>query len=217
MSSSELKSIAEVATMGESLIALARRCELVVHDEHCSALFGKVRDCGYELKRLAEGELARRKRFADGGASAVPQAASAAVHASIRDRKVLIVEDDPDTIAYLQAWFEDLGLTTDIASDGDQALSKARGARPDLITLDVSIPVKSGVKVFRTLKGDEALRSIPVIIITGIGEPMQRFLEGRARVPAPEGFLGKPMDMNQLALIVRRVLSTQPARPRAGL
>jgi len=81
---------------------------------------------------------------------------------------ILVVEDAPDESTYLTALFEDRGYSTVTAVNGNQAMEKIRENKPDLITLDISMPQKSGVKLYRELKGDSGLSDIPVLIITGV-------------------------------------------------
>ena len=66
-------------------------------------------------------------------------------------RKILIVDDEPDVITYLETFFHDQGYGTLSAQDGKVGFAKARAEHPDLITLDISVPEESGVKMFRQL------------------------------------------------------------------
>ncbi len=121
--------------------------------------------------------------------------------------KILVVDDEPDVVRYFTALLEENGYETASASDGLEALAKARSARPDLITLDITMPNESGVKVFRELREDPELREIPVVVVTGISHNFQQFISSRARVPPPEGFLEKPVVPDALLREVERLLS----------
>jgi len=131
----------------------------------------------------------------------VPTAASAGVLAG---RIILVVDDEPDFIVYAGAVFEDNGAVVHRAQNGEEALRLAAEVKPDLITLDISMPGMPGQEVFERLRKDKALRDIPVCIITG--QPELRKLIYDRPVAPPEGFMGKPVDEEQLLLNVRQVL-----------
>lgn len=67
------------------------------------------------------------------------------------------MDDEPDVVRCLSALLSDHGFTVSAAQDGGEALTKARAERPDLITLDITMPGKSGVDVFTTLRRDPEL------------------------------------------------------------
>ena len=91
------------------------------------------------------------------------------------EKTILVVDDDPDTLTYLTTVLEDNGYATVSAKDGAEALQEIEKRAPDLVTLDIAMPKKSGVAVYRTLKENERLRKIPVIITTGISEDFEKF------------------------------------------
>lgn len=129
------------------------------------------------------------------------------------DKKlILVVEDKPDEASYLTTLFEDNGYATATASDGNQAMAKINKAKPDLITLDMSMPEKSGVKFYRELRETPELADIPVLVVTGVtgfggkSEDFERFLASRKQVPPPEGFVSKPIDRDQLLDRVSKLL-----------
>jgi len=90
-------------------------------------------------------------------------------------KRILIVEDEEDIATYLTTVFEDNGYEVDSAVDGVQAMSKIREHRPDLISLDVSIPEKTGMKIYCELKADPHLASIPIVMVTGIGREFKKY------------------------------------------
>ena len=121
-------------------------------------------------------------------------------------KTILVVDDDPDTRTYLTTVLEDNGFATASAKDGTEALAKIEESQPDLIALDIAMPEKSGVAVYRSLKEDEQLKSIPVIIITGISDDFKKFISTRRQVPPPEGYISKPVDFEQLVSMVKDLL-----------
>ncbi len=77
---------------------------------------------------------------------------------------------------------------------------------PDLVTLDITMPEKSGVGVYRNLREDDRFKEIPVLIITGISDDFQQFISTRRKVPPPEGYLSKPVEPEQLLGKVQELL-----------
>jgi CheY-like chemotaxis protein len=118
-------------------------------------------------------------------------------------KTILIVEDESDTVTYLSALLEDAGYSTVAARDGDQALEQVKASRPDLITLDISMPNKSGVRFYRDMKESDEWKGIPIIIVTGISADFEKFISTRRHVPPPEGYLSKPIDQGQILSMVK--------------
>jgi CheY-like chemotaxis protein len=123
-------------------------------------------------------------------------------------KKILIVDDEADVVTYLSTLLEDAGYAIETATDGKQCMEAVRASRPDLITLDMTMPEQSGVKTYRELKEkNPELADIPVIVVTAIGDEMERFLESRKQVPKPEGFMSKPIDKDELLEMISGLLS----------
>jgi CheY-like chemotaxis protein len=118
-------------------------------------------------------------------------------------RKILIADDEPDFVTYISAILEDNGAEVIKAYDGKQAIELARLEKPDLITLDISMPGKSGVEVFDDIKKDNELRSIPICIITGKPELRQLIYEHPDS--HPEGYIDKPITEEGLILNLRKI------------
>ncbi|MCP4633421.1 MAG: response regulator [candidate division Zixibacteria bacterium] len=127
----------------------------------------------------------------------------------IRDSKILITDDEPDFLVFLGTVLEDRGATVIKASNGDEALKLAKSEKPDLITLDLSMPGRSGIDVFETLRKDPETESIPVCIITGNPE-MRKLIYDRA-VSVPEGYVDKPVDEDGILVNVRKTLQATRA------
>ncbi len=125
-------------------------------------------------------------------------------HKPLEGYKILVVDDEPDILIFYSTLLEDNGAQVIQASDGDTALELARSEKPDLITLDLSMPGMDGGVVFESLRKDAELSDIPVCIITGKPE-LRRLIYDRA-VREPEGFLDKPVDDETLLLNVRKIM-----------
>jgi CheY-like chemotaxis protein len=121
-------------------------------------------------------------------------------------KKILVVDDEPDVVAYLTAVLKDNGYETIEAYDGEETIQRVRADKPDLVTLDITMPEMSGVKAYRVMKEDPALRAIPVVIVTGISHDFKQFISTRSQVPPPEGYLEKPIKPEDLLGEVKRLL-----------
>jgi CheY-like chemotaxis protein len=118
--------------------------------------------------------------------------------------RILVVDDEEDVRTYLLAVLADAGAQISEAGDGAEAIAVARRFRPDLITLDLSMPGHDGVATFRELRAQPETADIPVCIVTGHPE-MRAVIYERPPRP-PEGYLDKPVDPDRLVGTIRRIL-----------
>jgi len=126
-----------------------------------------------------------------------------AIDGEFTGRKILVADDEPDFITFVSSILEDHGAIVFKAFDGDQAIELAKKEKPDLITLDISMPGKSGVEVFNYIKNDKDLKSTPICIITG--NPDLRKLIYEHPVSHPEGYLDKPITEEGLIINIRKI------------
>ncbi len=172
---------------------------------------------GMEVKQLvdlvAEALVLPEKPVVEEPAAVEPAVAAAdeavadaveEVRASLEGKKILVVDDDPDTLAFIEMVLQDNGCVTVTASDGDEALEKARSEKPDLITLDMWMPGKTGVDVFVELRNDPEISETLVCVISGRPE-FRQVIYGRPVNP-PEGYLDKPVSEDRLVLNLRKIL-----------
>jgi CheY-like chemotaxis protein len=120
-------------------------------------------------------------------------------------KTILIVDDEPDVRTYLSTLFEDSGYATVMAQDGNEALSRVKEKAPDLVTLDITMPNKSGVKFYREMKESAEWRTVPIIIVTGVSGEFKTFISTRKQVPPPEGYLSKPIDKTEILKLVKKL------------
>lgn len=118
--------------------------------------------------------------------------------------KILVVDDEPDILAFLSAVLEDQGATVIQAADGEQALALTIEEKPDLITLDLSMPGKNGGYVFEAIRNNPEIASTKVCIITGKPE-LRRLIYERPVAP-PDGYLDKPVNEETLLTNIRMIL-----------
>ncbi len=128
---------------------------------------------------------------------------------TLAGRRILVVDDEPDVLVFYRSVLEDHGAAILEAGDGDLAIEIARREKPDLITLDLSMPGTDGGQVFETLRRDPALADIPICIITGRPE-LRRLIYDRDVRP-PEGYLDKPVDDETLVRNARKILEVPEA------
>jgi class 3 adenylate cyclase len=123
--------------------------------------------------------------------------------------RVLVVDDDPDMSAYLAQLLSRIGMQTEIANDGAEALAKVRASHPDLILCDVMMPGPSGFEVCQRLKSDEKTALIPIVLVTALEDPQSRV---RGIEAGADDFLSKPVKREELiarAKTLRRLHETR--------
>lgn len=115
-------------------------------------------------------------------------------------RTALIIDDDPDVREAIAGVFAARAWHTVQGEDGSMALDLALGCTPDLIVLDVMMPVQDGWATLRELRGDERVGHVPVFMLSSVndyelGMNYDAELAGKkANVRPPEAFLDKPLD-----------------------
>lgn len=124
-------------------------------------------------------------------------------------KTILIIEDEPDVTTYLSTILDDNGYDVQTASNGFEAMEKIRIAKPDLISLDISLPEKSGVNIYCELKEDPQLSSIPVVMVTGIQKDFEKYIRMQKYLPPPDGFIAKPFVVNELLRVISKLLNKE--------
>src|SRR5882724_866491 len=117
--------------------------------------------------------------------------------------KILIVDDEPFNVDYLEQELQDLGYDTVSAGNGQEALEKVTTEAPDLILLDIMMPIMDGFTVCRILKGNEGTRLLPIVIMTaldGIDDRIKGIEAGA------DDFLTKPVNQRELVARIQTAL-----------
>ena len=126
--------------------------------------------------------------------------------------KTILLADDSVTIQKVVAIsFASEDVTVVTVDNGDDAISKAREIRPDIVLADVVMPGKNGYEVCATIKEDPDLQHIPVLLLTGTFEA---FDEARAREVGSAGHIAKPFEAQSLINEVRRLIDAAAASPK---
>lgn len=135
--------------------------------------------------------------------SPIPPATRDETSATAERSKILIVDDDPFNVDYLEQELEDLGYETISAADGQEALDKVATEAPDLILLDVMMPIMDGFTACRILKEHEETRLIPIIFMTALDAVEDRIKGIKA---GGDDFLTKPVHEEELLARIETAL-----------
>ena len=131
------------------------------------------------------------------------------------DRRVLIVEDDPDIVDYLSFFLEDEGYAVKAASRCSTAREMMDDFRPEVILIDALLPGKSGLELLVSLRRDPQWSDLPMVVVTGndtlLEDDCQSYLGAFEGVRGPDGVLGKPVDRETLLSVLKTLLNdTKP-------
>lgn len=120
---------------------------------------------------------------------------------------ILLVEDHEDNRNIYRTILEHFGFNVLVASDGETGVRLAQQVKPDLILLDIDIPVVDGLEVARQLKSSASTARIPIVALTAYSQPEDR---ERAEEAGFDGYLAKPVSPRSVVAEVRRFLEASP-------
>ncbi len=123
--------------------------------------------------------------------------------------RILVADDEPDNVSLLATRLEHEGYLHLQARDGQETLDKLRSEQPDLLLLDVNMPVKSGFEVLAEMRSDPAISHIPVIVITAARTTVRDVREGLGL--GADDYITKPFDWRELTARVRAKLRVKHA------
>ena len=126
-------------------------------------------------------------------------------------RKILVVDDEPKVCDLIKAYLEKDGYEVILAGDGKSAVEKARSYKPDLIVLDLNLPVMDGMEVFRTVK---AISDIPVIMVTARDDEVDKIVGLQL---GADDYVTKPFSPRELAARVAAVLRRYSEGPKESM
>lgn len=120
--------------------------------------------------------------------------------------RILIVDDSPSQLLGIQRIVEKLGHQILTATDGAAGVETAKAELPDLVLMDVVMPILNGFQATRTLARDEATRHIPVILVTTKDQDTDRMWGMRQGAKA---YITKPFSEDELSEVLERVFAGQ--------
>jgi CheY-like chemotaxis protein len=146
-------------------------------------------------------------------------------------KKVLVVDDDENTVKFMSVALSENGYEPVAAYDGEEGLQKAEETNPDLILLDVMMPKRTGFVLFKQLRRHEKFKNIPVMMLTGVADvleedesqaegdtferPYDSLRESLKKaikkmreegLERPERFIDKPIDPDELIVAVKELI-----------
>jgi CheY-like chemotaxis protein len=134
----------------------------------------------------------------------------------------MVIDDEVSIVTYLTTVLEDNGYHTCATSDAETALALARRERPDLITLDIMMPRRSGIALYEELKGDAELRDIPVVFLSAFSrtgdvgpDPFRKMIRDE-KLPGPDVYLEKPVVVPQFLQTVASLIASVGAGSEAA-
>ena len=127
-------------------------------------------------------------------------------------KRIMIIDDEQDVRLYLKTLFEKNGYETETAQDGDEGYPRTVAYKPDLITLDILMPKQSGIRLYTKLKEDEALKEVPVVVLTGLTQYQQFYQQDFPEDELPDAFVEKPIQQEELLKIVQGLIGEADAQ-----
>jgi CheY-like chemotaxis protein len=138
-----------------------------------------------------------------------PSATQQKSAANQREFKILVADDNPDSLRLLSSRLQNEGYQFIPAWNGEEALEKTRSANPDLILLDVNMPKKNGFQVLEEIRADSSISHIPVIVISAARIGPKDIRDGFSL--GADDYVIKPFDWRELAVRIQSKLRVKQA------
>ena len=124
-------------------------------------------------------------------------------------KRILIVDDEPDFAAIVQGNLEKGGFEVDVAYNGVEGLEKVQSNPPDAIVLDVMMPEKDGYVVCKELKGDDKYCDIPIILLTAVASHVTstRYTHREGMSTEADDYIAKPASAEEITKSLKRLLN----------
>ncbi|MFA5335787.1 MAG: response regulator [Candidatus Omnitrophota bacterium] len=117
-------------------------------------------------------------------------------------KTILIVDDEADLVKVTAFRLKSLGYNVVTGANGQEALDLMKEKRPDLVLLDMRLPVMDGRDACKTIKADPGLKDIPIVMFTASTDKISE----QAKEAGADGFLVKPFEQEQLIAILDKFL-----------
>ena len=127
-------------------------------------------------------------------------------------KRILVVDDDPDIIDYLDLFLEDEGYQVSSANRSSSALTALEEFKPDAVILDVVLPGKSGLDLLVTIRQDDRWSDVPIVVLTGndaiVQDNGKNYLAGYHLERGADLVLAKPVDRDALVAVLARLTNS---------
>jgi len=120
-------------------------------------------------------------------------------------KKILIVEDNEDTLSFMKYLIESYGCQAIEASDGIEALDKFKKHQPDIILMDISLPTVSGLTAAKAIREVDATGKVPIIAVTAFGKTYRE----QAIEAGCDDLISKPFDFDVLHSLIEKHLTSE--------
>lgn len=117
---------------------------------------------------------------------------------------ILIADDEEDIKIILSMYLENTGFAVETAFDGLDAIERAKVSKPDLILMDIMMPIIDGIEVTRKLKGAAETKDIPVVMLTAAA---QSAMIDRAMTAGAADYIAKPFEPDHVKEVIERILA----------
>ncbi len=126
-------------------------------------------------------------------------------------KRILVVDDEPDFAAIVQGNLEKEGFEVDIAYNGVEGMEKVQANPPDAIVLDVMMPEKDGYAVCKELKEDDKYCSIPIILLTAVASHVTstRYTHADGMATEADDYIAKPASAEEITQSIKRLLNVE--------
>jgi len=126
-------------------------------------------------------------------------------------KRILVVDDEPDFASIVQGNLEKEGFTVDVAYNGVEGLEKVQANPPDAIVLDVMMPEKDGYIVCQELKGDDKFCDIPIVLLTAVASHVTstRYTHADGMATEADDYIAKPASAEEITKSIKRLLDLE--------
>jgi DNA-binding response OmpR family regulator len=118
-------------------------------------------------------------------------------------QRVLIADDDPNIVVSLEFLLHQAGYEVHVAADGEETLRAVKRLRPDLLLLDIMLPLKNGFEVCQTLRSDPDQSGMKILMLTAKGRGTE---VAKGLALGADAYVTKPFGTRELVETVRRLL-----------
>lgn len=125
----------------------------------------------------------------------------------MNQKKILIADDEPNILISLEFLMKREGYTVVLARDGQEALSVIAGERPDLVLLDVMMPIKTGFDVCHEVRANDALKDTLIVMLTAKGRDTD---VAKGLALGANAYMTKPFSTKELVQKVQELLAAAP-------